>query len=120
MASGNMKNIKRRIKSVESTMQITKAMELVASSKFKKAKEKADAAMPFFNIVYETMCEIAAQDKFFNSVYTRKSDCNTSLIIVIAGDRGLAGGYNANALKLAESKIEEIGGNSVIIPILLK
>ncbi|MCI6888614.1 MAG: ATP synthase F1 subunit gamma [Ruminococcus sp.] len=117
MASGNMKNIKRRIKSVESTMQITKAMELVASSKFKKAKEKADAAMPFFNIVYETMCEIAAQDKFFNSVYTRKSDCNTSLIIVIAGDRGLAGGYNANALKLAESKIEEIGGNSVIIPI---
>ena len=52
MASGNMKNIKRRIKSVESIMQITKAMELVASSKFKKAKEKADAAMPFFNIVY--------------------------------------------------------------------
>ena len=58
MASGNMKDIKRRIKSVESTMQITKAMELVASSKLRKAKEKADKARPYFNALYDTMCEI--------------------------------------------------------------
>ena len=51
MASGNMKDIKRRIKSIESTMQITKAMQLVSSSKFKRAKDKADSAMPFFNAV---------------------------------------------------------------------
>lgn len=118
MASGNMKDIKRRMKSVESTMQITKAMELVASSKFRKAKEKADTAMPFFNAVYETMSEIAAQDRFFHSVYTRKSNSSdTSLIIVIAGDRGLAGGYNSNAIKLAEQRIAELGGNAVIMPI---
>ena len=53
MASGNMKDIKRRIKSVESTMQITKAMELVASSKLRKAKEKADKARPYFDALYE-------------------------------------------------------------------
>ncbi|MBE6839835.1 MAG: ATP synthase F1 subunit gamma [Ruminococcus sp.] len=118
MASGNMKEIKRRIKSVESTMQITKAMELVASSKFRKAKEKADSAMTFFNAVYETMSEIASQDRYFNSVYTRKStSSDTSLIIVIAGDRGLAGGYNSNVIKLAEARIAELGGNAVIMPI---
>ena len=48
MASGNMKSIKRRIKSVESTLQITKAMEVVSSSKLRKAKEKADKARPFY------------------------------------------------------------------------
>ena len=53
MASSNMKDIKRRIKSVESTKQITKAMELVASSKLRKAKEKADNAKPFFNTLYD-------------------------------------------------------------------
>ena len=61
MASGNMKDIKRRIKSVESTMQITKAMELVASSKLRKAKEKADNARPYFNALYDTMCEIQSE-----------------------------------------------------------
>ena len=117
MASGNMKDIKRRIKSIESTMQITKAMQLVSSSKFKRAKDKADSAMPFFNAVYETMSEIASQDRFFNSAYVRGNDSDVTLMIVIAGDRGLAGGYNSNAIKLALSRLNETGGNPVIIPI---
>lgn len=117
MASGNMKDIKRRIKSIESTMQITKAMQLVSSSKFKRAKDKADSAMPFFNAVYETMSEIASQDRFFNSAYVRENDSDVTLMIVIAGDRGLAGGYNSNAIKLALSRLNETGGNPVIIPI---
>lgn len=117
MASGNMKDIKRRIKSIESTMQITKAMQLVSSSKFRRAKEKADSAMPFFNTVYETMCEIASEDKFFNSAYVRKTDnSGVTLMIVIAGDRGLAGGYNSNIIKLALSRIEE-NNDTVLIPI---
>ena len=60
MASGNMKDIKRRIKSVQSTMQITKAMELVASSKMRRAKERALAARPYFNTMYETITRLAA------------------------------------------------------------
>ena len=63
-----MKVIKRRIKSVESTMQITKAMELVASSKLRKAKEKADKARPYFNALYDTMCEIEAENPKFLSL----------------------------------------------------
>lgn len=90
MASSNMKDIKRRIKSVESTRQITKAMELVASSKLRKAKEKADNSKPFFKTLYETMCEIVSSDNTFNSIYTRKRKNNVTLLVVIGGDRGLA------------------------------
>ena len=108
MASGNMKVIKRRIKSVESTMQITKAMELVASSKLRKAKEKADKARPYFNALYETMCEIQSENPGFLSQYTKKRDAKTVLLVVIAGDRGLAGGFNSNVLKLAQARINEL------------
>ena len=52
MAGANTKDIKRRIKSVESTMQITKAMELVASSKLRKAKERVETARPFFTMLF--------------------------------------------------------------------
>ena len=120
MASSNMKDIKRRIKSVESTKQITNAMQLVASSKLRKAKEKADNSKPFFNAMYETMCEIVKEDASFSSVYTRKKKSNVTLMVVIAGDRGLAGGFNANVIKLAQKRYDEIvkdGSEAVILPI---
>ena len=118
MATANMKDIRRRIKSVESTMQITKAMELVASSKLRKAKLRAEAAQPFFNKLYETMCDIA-QDSVFNSIFMNKGYTNDTLLIVIAGDRGLAGGFNANVLKSALKRAEEIQakGKVKILPI---
>ncbi len=105
-----MKDIKRRIKSVESTMQITKAMELVASSKLRKAKEKADKARPYFDALYETMCEIQAENPSFLSPFTRNAGEGKSLLVVIAGDRGLAGGFNSNIFKLAQARIDELGG----------
>ncbi|MCI7805264.1 MAG: ATP synthase F1 subunit gamma [Oscillospiraceae bacterium] len=119
MASSNMKDIKRRIKSVESTRQITKAMELVASSKLRKAKEKADNSKPFFNTLYDTMCEIVASDNTFNSIYTRKRKNNVTLLVVIGGDRGLAGGFNANVLKMAQQRYDELKESSevVVLPI---
>ncbi len=101
MASGNMKDIKRRIKSVGSTKQITKAMELVASSKLRKAKQRAESCRPYFESQYELMCEIAASKKDFSTAFTEEREVRNRLFIVIAGDRGLAGGYNSNVLKLA-------------------
>lgn len=101
IASGNMKAIKRRIKSVGSTKQITKAMQLVASSKLRKAKARAEQARPYFNELYKTMCEIASANTDFSTVYTLKREVKNRLFIVIAGDRGLAGGYNSNVLKMA-------------------
>ena len=101
IASGNMKAIKRRIKSVGSTRQITKAMQLVASSKLRKAKARAEQARPYFNELYKTMCEIASANTDFSTIYTVKREVKRRLYIVIAGDRGLAGGYNSNILKMA-------------------
>ena len=107
MATANMKDVKRRIKSVESTMQITKAMQLVASSKLRRAKERALAAQPFFAALYDTMSDIS-NDPAFTSVYTKKKVLKSTLFVVIAGDRGLAGGFNSNVLKLAAQKIKEL------------
>ena len=106
MATANMKDVKRRIKSVESTRQITKAMELVASSKLRRAKERALAAQPFFAAVYDTMADVS-RDHVFSSIYTKKEVLKTVLLVVIAGDRGLAGGFNNNVLKLAKQKADE-------------
>ena len=86
MASGNMKDIKRRIKSVQSTMQITKAMELVASSKMRRAKERALSVRPYFNAMYETVARLASVTRDSDSVYTRRREVKNSLYIVIAGD----------------------------------
>lgn len=101
IASGNMKDIKRRIKSVGSTRQITKAMELVSSSKLRKAKQRAEQARPYFNELYKSMCEIVSANTDFSTVFTVKREIRHRLFIVVAGDRGLAGGYNSNILKMA-------------------
>lgn len=112
-----MKAIKRRIKSVGSTMQITKAMELVSSSKLRKAKDKAEAGRPYFEKLYEMMTEIAESRKDFSSPFTEKREVQNSLYIVIAGDRGLAGGYNSNVLKMAQAEGEKGKNRPKIIAI---
>ncbi len=96
-----MKDIKRRIRSVGSTKQITKAMELVSSSKLRRAKQRAEAARPYFEAQYTLLSEIASVKKDFTTVYTEGRPVKRRLFIVIAGDRGLAGGYNSNILKAA-------------------
>ncbi len=109
MAGGSMKDIKRRIKSVESTKQITKAMELVASSKLRRAKEKVEQSRPYFNIISETIDDILLHTKISDSPYTLSREVKNSLFIVVAGDRGLAGGYNTNLLK---SAVQEMQGKN--------
>ena len=101
--AGSMKDIKLRIKSVESTMQITKAMELVASSKMRRAKERVEHSRPYFETLHKTLTEIAAADPRARNPYLRRDDIKRTLLVVIAGDRGLAGGYNANVFKQADA-----------------
>lgn len=115
-----MKAIKRRIKSVESTMQITKAMELVSSSKLRKAKERSEQAVPFFNLLYQTMSEVASEAVGFHSVYTEEREEGAVLLIVMAGDRGLAGGFNLNVFRLADKRIKALhtmGREAVIMTV---
>jgi F-type H+-transporting ATPase subunit gamma len=102
-----MKTIKNRIKSISSTMQITKAMELVATSKMRKATERIERSKPYFNILSEALDDIAKDNKDFTSVFTREREGKTCHI-VIAGDRGLAGGYNHNLFKSLDIKEGDI------------
>ncbi len=111
--AGSMKDIKLRIKSVESTMQITKAMELVASSKMRRAKERVEHSRPYFETLHKTLTEIAAADPRARNPYLRRAEVKKTLLIVIAGDRGLAGGYNSNVLKQAQQE----AGDVVVLPI---
>lgn len=114
MAS-NMKAVKLRMKSIESTKQITKAMELVAASKLRKAKERAEATLPGFRILRNTLIDIAVGNKDFASPYVRPSKSEKWCYIVIAGDRGLAGGYNSNLFKSVKAQTE--GKDYIVMPI---
>ena len=110
-----MKDIKLRIKSVESTMQITKAMELVASSKLRKARERVDRARPYFLALHDTLKDIASNNTDFSSIYLVERPVNKTGYVLVAGDRGLAGGYNHNMFKMFEEHSK--GKNACVIPV---
>lgn len=115
MAGGSMKDIKLRIKSVENTMQITKAMELVASSKLRKARDRMESARPYFMTLYNTLSDLAAYTVDFSSPFLVKRPVKKSAYVLIAGDRGLAGGYNNNMFKLFTAHSQD--KNAVVIPV---
>ena len=114
MAGLSTKAIKTRIKSMQSTRQITKAMELVAASKLRSAQAKAISSRPYFQTLYAAMDEIADTNNDFTSPYLHANPDGKPVYVVIAGDRGLAGGYNNNILKLVYSQMED---GAAVLPI---
>ena len=114
--AGSMKAVKLRIKSVQSTMQITKAMQLVAASKLRKAKERADASKPYLETMLGTLTDIANSNTDFQSPFTKATENDKWLYVVIAGDRGLAGGYNSNLFKFMEAETKG-RDNVTVLPI---
>ncbi len=113
-----MKEIKLRIKSVQSTMQITKAMELVASSKLRRAKDRIERTEPYFNIIHETLSTIAYGKRDFTSPYVEpREEIKKICYLMIAGDRGLAGGYNSNINKMLESHMKKHGKPVCVMPV---
>ena len=115
MAGVSTKEIKNRIRSMESTKQITKAMEMVAASKLRKAQAQVLASRPYFEILFETINEIVDANQDFSSVYLTNRPVKKIAYVVIAGDRGLAGGYNSNVLKLVMEGIED--KDATVLPI---
>ena len=115
MAGVSTKDIKNRIRSMESTRQITKAMEMVAASKLRHAQNRVSASRPYFEILLDTINSIVANNRDFSSPYLQERSGNRVLYVVIAGDRGLAGGYNSNILKLCMQEME--GKDATVFPI---
>ncbi len=99
----NIKALKARIRSVDSTMHITKAMELVASSKIKKATAKMEESRFYRRVMEEAFADLAKTD----SPYSHGREDAPTLYITVAGDRGLAGGYNNNVIKKVKETYRE-------------
>ena len=115
MAGASMNDIKARIKSVESTMQITKAMELVATSKLRRAKENVEKSRPYYEILRQAIDTVRRSSDAKSTPLTEKRSGRKTLFIVIAGDRGLAGGYNSNVFKMTEQLSR--GRDSEFLPV---
>ncbi len=115
MAGISSKEIKNRIRSMESTKQITKAMEMVAASKLRRAQAQVLNSRPYFEALHAAINDIADTNRAFSSPYLTPRPIKKTAFVVIAGDRGLAGGYNSNILKLALSEME--GKEAVVLPI---
>ena len=115
MAGVSTKEIKNRIRSMESTKQITKAMEMVAASKLRRAQAQVAASRPYFEILRGTIDDIVENNRDFSSPYLTARPVKKVAYIVIAGDRGLAGGYNSNILKLVQRRIA--GQEATVLPI---
>lgn len=114
MAGVSSKEIKNRIRSMESTKQITKAMEMVAASKLRKAQARVQQSRPYFEILYNTIGQIAGANSDFSSAYLQERPVKRCCYVVIAGDRGLAGGYNSNVFKMVMSRM---GAEDAVVPI---
>lgn len=115
MAGVSAKEIKNRIRSMEATRQITKAMEMVASSKLRRAQTQVLSSRPYFEALYSTIHDIVDTNGDLSSPYLTQRPGDKTLYVVVAGDRGLAGGYNSNILKLVMSEIS--GREATVLPI---
>ena len=106
MAKG-IREIKRQIKSTQNTRQITKAMEMVAASKLRRAQEKTEAARPYSEKLREVVASIASASTGIRHPMLEKREARKTAYLVITSDRGLAGGYNANVLRRVSNELRD-------------
>lgn len=114
------RDIKRRIKGINSTKQITKAMELVSSAKLKRARARMESARPYYETILRNIQDILTITGNIKHPLLDKREVKTSLYIVISSDRGLAGGYNAGVIRLTEGEIRKKVAESKIIAVGIK
>jgi F-type H+-transporting ATPase subunit gamma len=105
VASAEVRQIRRRIRSVESTMKITRAMELIATARIGKAQVRVARAKPYTEKMNDVIRNIAAATGSLSHPLLDRRDVATVGVLVVTSDRGLAGGYNSSVIRLAESSI---------------
>jgi F-type H+-transporting ATPase subunit gamma len=122
--SGALKEVRNRIKSVQSTQQITKAMKMVSAAKLRRAQDAITQMRPYAKKLQEMLGNIvSSSDGDVSMELANVRPVEKALIIVVTSDRGLCGGYNSNLIKLAKTTIAEkyaaqnAKGNVFILPI---
>lgn len=114
MATARLRQIRRRIRSVESTAKITRAMELIAASRIMKAQARVEAARPYVDELTKVIKDLAAQSGGAAHPLLEEREVKTAGLVVVTADRGLAGAYSSNVLRVAEGAIEREGGLSAV------
>jgi len=106
-------DMRRRIKSVKNTQQITKAMKMVAAAKLKRATDRVTASRPFAGKMSEVLGGLSAKvaDEFSHPLLDARGD-EKYLVVLISADKGLAGAFNANIIKATQAFLKEHGGKS--------
>jgi F-type H+-transporting ATPase subunit gamma len=111
MAGGAERVLRRRIKSVQSTKKITKAMELIAASRIVKSQQRVNAARPYSEQITEVIRNLAAAGAGGDAaLLTQREQVDTVAVVVVAGDRGLCGGYNTTVIRAAEREMQRLRG----------
>src|SRR5215831_19274971 len=103
---GQLKEVRTRIKSVQSTQQITKAMKMVSASKLRRATERIIKMRPYANKMREMLTNIASGSGI-SSPLAKEREIKNVLVVVITSDRGLAGAFNSNLIKMGKQLIAE-------------
>lgn len=111
------RDIKRRIRGVTSTTKITKAMELVSTAKLRRARVRLEESRPYYTTVLENIRNVLAETGNIKHPLLESREVRSTLYIVLASDRGLAGGYNSNVIRLAENDIKERGLDAKVITV---
>ncbi|MBE6030291.1 MAG: ATP synthase F1 subunit gamma [Clostridiales bacterium] len=121
MASNNMSDIKRRIKSINSTEHITNAMKLVSAAKLRKAKNTFDRTNQYSRYIIESITDILNDTTDIPQKYLEGSNsAGKNCYIIITSGRGLCGSFNTNVIKEAELRMEADTGEAILVPIGLK
>lgn len=115
----NLRDIKKRIGSVESTRQITRTMEMVATAKIKKAQEKIEAARPYALAMMEVLGNVARNAKGAeHPLLVEHAERKRVVLIAVTSDRGLAGAFNSNILRMIENLMREEHGKGAEVDII--
>ncbi len=104
-----LKQIRRRIRSVQSTKQITKAMEMVAAAKLRRAQSKAESARPYAKTMEHVLSNLSSAARTLSHPLFEAREIERVMLVVISSDKGLCGSFNANVLRRAEERIRELG-----------
>ncbi|WP_155371933.1 F0F1 ATP synthase subunit gamma [Catellatospora vulcania] len=106
--AGQVRVLRRRIKATRSTKKITKAMELVATSRIAKAQDRVAASLPYANAITGVLTALASNTNAQHPLLVPRDPEHRAGVLLITSDRGLCGGYNANAIKLTEQLISRL------------
>ncbi len=110
-----LKQIRRRIRTVESTRHITKAMEMVAASKLRQAQASVQAARPYAAAMEAVLTRLAGAARSLSHPLFEEREVNRILLVVVASDKGLCGGFNASVFRRAEDRITELGRERLVL-----